>query len=93
MFPEPPTVVAQTNQAPPPAPAPAENVPAPTAEQVQIADRVFAPTAENQAASAVLGMWTGTMALHGLMVDHLTRPKEDEEERPPVDLLPEEPVA
>ncbi len=73
----------------------AENAPAPTEEQVQAADQVFVPTAENRAAAAILGMWTGTMALHGLLVDHLARPQEDEEEEreSQVELRPEEPLA
>ncbi len=78
--------------------AKAEKVPAPTEEQVQAADVVFVPTvptAENRSAAAILGMWTGTMALHGMLVDHLARPAIDEEEEDPPQLepRPEEPLA
>jgi hypothetical protein len=93
MFEPPPRVVVRTDLVPAPPAPPAENLPAPTAEQVRMADSVFVPTAENQAAAAILGMWTGTMALHGLLVDHLQRPREEEEDRPLPDLLPEEPGA
>jgi hypothetical protein len=80
--------------------AKAEKVPAPTEEQVQTADVVFVPsvpTAENRVAAAILGMWTGTLALHGMLVDHLARPpmeEEEEEEHPPqLEPRPEEPLA
>jgi hypothetical protein len=69
-------VTAQT-----PPPAPAADLPAPTAEQVRAADRVFTATHQHNAAETVLGLWTGALILHDLAVEHFAADKTEEEER------------
>src|SRR6516225_9320388 len=55
-------------------PAPDHLLPPPTAEQAQVADRVFAHDQEASAVAGLLGMWSATLLLHDLMAEHLARP-------------------
>jgi hypothetical protein len=65
----------------PPGAAPArecaEFPPAPV-EQVRAIETVFAQDQESQTVAGLLGLWTGSVLLHDLMVEHLSRPAEEE---------------
>jgi hypothetical protein len=63
-------------------PAPAADLPAPTAEQVRAADTVFVSPEENRAAAAMLGTWTSVLLLHDMVADHLDRRAIEEERKP-----------
>lgn len=65
---------------------PAEILP-PTEEQALATDEYFAqaadaPDAEAQAVAGLMGLWTGTLLLHDLAVEHLRGPKDEEEKKP-----------
>jgi hypothetical protein len=62
-------------------PAPDHLLPPPTAEQAQVADRVFAHDQEASAVAGLLGMWSATLLLHDLMAEHLARPDDLDELR------------
>jgi hypothetical protein len=100
---EQPVIVPQIRldfETPPVVPPPAQEQPAPppTAEQTRLADGVFAqqePTEKEVSAMAGLfGLWSGTLLLHDLMAEHLSRPDELDEFRRKQresDLDPEDP--
>jgi hypothetical protein len=54
---------------------------APTQEQVRAADEVFARDKESEQVLGILGMWTGALMLHDIMVDTFDV-SEEEEEKP-----------
>jgi hypothetical protein len=65
----------------PPGAAPArecpEFPPAPV-EQVRAIETVFAQDQENQTVAGLLGLWTGSVLLHDVLADHLSRPTDEE---------------
>jgi len=85
----------------PPAAAPARpaEILPPSEEQALATDEYFAqvadePGAEAQVAAGLMGLWSSTLLLHDLAVEHLRGPKdEDEDEEKPkrVPALPNDP--
>jgi hypothetical protein len=64
------------------APLPGTTVEVPRPEEVRAAEVVFAQEQEEkQLVAGMLGMWTGTLLMHDLMVDHFTRPADEERDR------------
>jgi hypothetical protein len=59
--------------------APGTTAPAPTAEQAQVADRVFTTSPDSEAMLGFLGLWTGLLILHDLAVEHFDTAETDEE--------------
>src|SRR5262245_43097123 len=62
---------------------PAEILP-PTQEQALATDEYFAQAAdpETQAVASLMGLWTGTLLLRDLAVEHLRGPVKEEEDEP-----------
>jgi len=52
------------------APLPGVTVEAPPPEQVRAAEAYFTRQEENHLVAGVMGMWTGTLLLHDLAVEH-----------------------
>ena len=50
-----------------------------TPEQVRTADEVFARDRESKQVLGLLGLWTGTLILHDIVVDTLDTTDEEEE--------------
>lgn len=61
-------------------PADAANLPAPTAEQTQAADRVFTAPTQPHAAVTLLGVVTSAVLLRDLAVEHFDTSGSEEEE-------------
>jgi hypothetical protein len=63
-------------------PLPVEASPAPSAEQRQAVDAIFAAQEEeSRQAAGLIGMWAGTLMLHNVLVDTLTTEEDKEEEK------------
>lgn len=61
------------------APLPGTTLQTPQPEQVRIVEAVFTPDdKEANLVAGLMGMWTGTLLLHDLMVEHLTPPVGDD---------------
>lgn len=58
-------------------PAVGAELPPPSAEQVRAADHTFRHSQESDLVMGVLGMWTGTLLLHDLAIEHFDRPEEE----------------
>jgi hypothetical protein len=60
---------------------PGQDLPAPSEEQVRVADAAFAhkPT-ESETVAGIMGMWTGGMLLKDLLQDALKPPTDEDEE-------------
>jgi hypothetical protein len=74
-------------------PAPADAVTHLTPEQIQVREAVLFQQAQDQEShqvAALLGIWTGTLLLRDLAIEHFSELEEDEEEKPD---LPSEPKA
>ncbi|SRR6266542_3003575 len=65
----------------------------PSSEQVRATEAVFAQERESNAALGLLGIWTSTVLLHDLALEHFWTSREDEDEearrRKAKELLPE----
>ncbi len=57
----------------------AHAVPPPTPEQIQAIEQTFAAEAESSNVSGLLGLWTSTLVLHDLFVDHLATSEEEQQ--------------
>jgi hypothetical protein len=86
-----PTTIKHINDLLPPGAAPVrpeQLPPAPTAEQREAVDALFAQESQQQSESeevlGVIGLWAGTVMLHDLAVEHLRSKPEEEEEKPHV---------
>jgi hypothetical protein len=71
------TVVAPVE----PAPLPGVTVQAPPPEQGRAAEAYFTHEQENHLVAGLMGMWTGTLLLHDLAVEHFEGRDEIDEER------------
>jgi hypothetical protein len=63
--------------------------PAPTTEQLRAAEAVFAHDTESEAVAGLLGMWAGTLILHGIAVDAFADAEEKDEKPDPRKQKPE----
>lgn len=83
---ETPVYVGKTEVILPEAAAPAKpvEVQPPSEEQALATDEYFAQAgdSEAQAVATMIGLWTSTLLLHDLVVEHLRGPRKDEEEEP-----------
>jgi hypothetical protein len=52
---------------------------APTAEEARAVEAIFAQQEESRQVAGLLGLWTGTLVLHDLAVEHLGPPANEEE--------------
>jgi hypothetical protein len=71
------TVVAPVEQAP----LPGVTVEAPPPEQGRAAEAYFSKEQENHLVAGIMGMWTGTLLLHDLAVEHFEGRDDIDEER------------
>jgi hypothetical protein len=71
------TVVAPVEHAP----LPGVTVEAPPPEQGRAAEAYFSREQENHLVAGLMGMWTGTLLLHDLAVEHFEGRDEIDEER------------
>ncbi len=75
---------AYTRPAPPPD-APVEQVmlPAQTPEEIRAKEAVFAQqNKESDTAAALLNMYVGGMVIHDIIMDNLTPPADEDEDKP-----------
>jgi hypothetical protein len=63
------------------APLPGVTVEAPPPEQVRAAEAYFTRREENHLVAGLMGMWTGTLLLHDLALEHFEDRDEIDEER------------
>jgi hypothetical protein len=71
------TVTAPVEQAP----LPGVTVEAPPPEQVRAAEAFFSRQEENRLVAGLMGMWTGTLLLHDLAVEHFEQRDDIDEAR------------
>ena len=71
------TVVAPVEQAP----LPGVTVEAPPPEQAHAAEAYFSREQENHLVAGLMGMWTSTLLLHDLAIEHFEDRDEIDEER------------
>jgi hypothetical protein len=63
------------------APAPGVTVEAPPPDQGRAAEAYFSHQQENHLVCGLMGMWTGTLLLHDLAIEHFEDRDEIDEER------------
>jgi len=96
LLPDPPPVVrvetspARVVELPPGTGA---SLPAPGPEQVRTADGTFAHSGDADFVLGLLGLWTGTLLLHDLAVEHFQSAEDEEEPLPDGGPNPELPTA
>jgi hypothetical protein len=76
----------------PPLPEAVDAAPAapPSTEEVRALDVVFTTRPEDRSAGqAFFGLWAGGMLLHDVLADHLSRPEDEDEDRPAKPHAPE----
>lgn len=81
-----PKVVIPAETVTPPveqAPLPGTTVESPRPEQVRAAEAYFTRQEESRLVFGLMGMWTGTLLLHDLAVEHFDRRDEIDEGRRP----------
>jgi hypothetical protein len=80
----PPPVAASETVTPAPEipPVGEASLPPPSAEQTQVADKVFSAPQEANAALTVAGVWTGLLILHDVARETFDTSEEEEEELP-----------
>ena len=71
------TVTAPVEQAP----LPGVTVEAPPPDQVRAAEAFFTRQQESHLVAGLMGMWTGTLLLHDLAIEHFEERDDIEEER------------
>ncbi len=71
------TIVAPMEQAP----LPGVTVEAPPPEQVRATEAFFTHEQENHLVAGLMGMWTGTLLLHDMAVEHFEDRDDRDEER------------
>jgi hypothetical protein len=63
------------------APLPGVTVEAPPPDQVRASEAYFTHQDENRVVAGLMGMWTGTLLLHDLAVEHFEDRDDSDEER------------
>jgi hypothetical protein len=58
---------------------PPETTTLPRPDQVRAAEAVFSQEDESSAVMGVIGLWTGTLLLHDLALEHFDRPADEKE--------------